>query len=70
MAILRFLADEGATLDAKLTKRSVRRGGGKEGWTALTIAEGVFYANTFKRSFETAEVLRDLLQQRGLTTAP
>jgi ankyrin repeat protein len=70
VAIVRFLADEGATLDATLTKTSVRGSGGKEGWTALTIAEGVFYANTFKRSFETAALLRDLLEQRGLTTAP
>ena len=45
---------------------TARRGGGKEGWTALTIAEGAFYAHTFKRSFETAALLRDLLEQRGL----
>ena len=60
-AIVQLLADEGATLDAKLTKTSVRRDGGKEGWTPLTIAEGVFYANTFKRNFETAALLRDLM---------
>ena len=60
-AIVQWLADEGATLDAKLTKTSVRRDGGKEGWTPLTIAEGVFYANTFKRNFETAALLRDLM---------
>ena len=68
MAIVRLLADEGATLDARLTKTSAHKNGGKEGWTPLTIAEGVFYANTFKRSLETAALLRDLMQQRGLPT--
>ncbi len=68
--IVQLLADEGATLDAKLTKTSVRGDGGKEGWTPLTIAEGVFYANTFKRSFETAALLRDLMAQHGLATEP
>ena len=66
MAIVQLLADEDAKLDAQLTRTSLRRDGGKEGWTPLTIAEGVFYANTFKRSFETAALLRDLLQQRRL----
>ena len=70
VAIVQLLADEGATLDAKLTKTSVRRDGGKEGWTPLTIAEGVFYANTFKRSFETAALLRDLMERRGSSTFP
>ena len=68
MAIVRLLADEGAQLDARLTKTSARRNGGQAGWTPLTIADGVFYANTFKRSLETAALLRDLLQQRGLPT--
>ena len=61
VAIVRLLADEGATLDAQLTKTNPKRGAAKEGWTPLTIAEGVFYANTFKRSFETAALLRDLM---------
>ena len=66
VAIVQLLADEGAKLDAQLTRRACRRDGGKEGWTPLTIAEGVFYANTFKRSFETAALLRDLMEQQGL----
>ena len=66
VAIVQLLADEGAKLDAQLTRTSLRRDGGKEGWTPLTIAEGVFYANTFKRSFETAALLRDLMEQQGL----
>ena len=37
--IVRFLHDKGATLDAT----------NETGWTALSIAEGVFYPNTFNR---------------------
>ena len=34
----------------------------KAGWTPLTIAEGVFYAGTFKRQVETASLLRRLME--------
>ena len=70
VAIVQLLVDEGATIDAKLTRTSPHRDGWQEGWTPLTIAEGVFYANTFKRSAETAALLRDLLERRGSSTLP
>jgi ankyrin repeat protein len=68
VAIVQLLADEGATIDARLTRTSAHSSGGKEGWTPLTIAEGVFYANTFKRSLETTDLLRGLMQRPGLPT--
>ncbi|MBM62910.1 MAG: hypothetical protein CL484_08185 [Acidobacteria bacterium] len=61
--IVQFLADNGAKLDAKLTKSGGGRSGWTEGWTALAIADGQFYGNTFKRSPETATLLRDLLSE-------
>ena len=69
-ALVLLLADHGAPLDAKLTKTSPHSRGAKEGWTPLTIADGVFYANTFKRSPETAALLRELLAAQGLSTDP
>ena len=36
------------------------------GWTPLTIAQGVFYAGTFKRQLDTAQLLRQLMTERGL----
>jgi hypothetical protein len=35
----------------------------------LTIAEGLFYANSFKRYPETALLLRRLMEERGLPPA-
>jgi hypothetical protein len=70
-AIVQLLVEKGARLDAKLTKNGPMRGGSlawKEGWTPLTIAEGVFYAGTFKRQLETAALLRQLMAARGLST--
>ena len=64
-AIVQLLAEHGAKLDAKLTKTSPNGNGAKEGWTPLTIAEGVFYANTFKRNFETAALLRELIAEQS-----
>ncbi len=63
-AIVQLLAERGAKLDAQLTRTNPKRGGAKEGWTPLTIAEGVFYANTFKRSFETTALLRELIVEQ------
>ena len=40
--------------------------GWQAGWTPLVIAEGVFYANTFKRSLETAALLHQLMSERGV----
>jgi ankyrin repeat protein len=70
-AIVQLLVAKGARLDAKLTKNGPMRGGSlawKEGWTPLTIAEGVFYAGTFKRQLETATLLRRMMTERGLAT--
>ena len=65
-ALVQFLIDRGARLDAKLTKSGGGNVGWQAGWTPLAIAEGVFYANTFKRSLETAALLRQLMSERGV----
>jgi len=68
-AIIELLVSKGARLDAKLTKDGPMRGGSlawKAGWTPLAIAEGVFYAGTFKRQVESARLLRRLMAERGL----
>jgi hypothetical protein len=44
--------------------------GWKAGWTPLAIADGLFYANTFKRYPETAALLRRLMQEGGLPVPP
>ncbi len=49
--IVRFLVEKGANIDAVNEK----------GWTALSVAQGVFYPNTFNRHPE----LVDLLMQLG-----
>ena len=48
--IVRFLADNGADLDAT----------NGIGWTALSIAEGVFYPNTFNRHPDIVGILHEL----------
>jgi ankyrin repeat protein len=68
--IVQLLADKGARLDARLTKAGGGGVGWKEGWTPLAIADGLFYANSFKRYPETATLLRRLMQERGLPTSP
>lgn len=65
--IVTLLVDRGASLDATLTKTGGGPLGWKAGWTPLTIADGVFYANTFKRSPETAAVLRRFMETRAAT---
>jgi ankyrin repeat protein len=65
-AIVELLVGKGARLDVALTRTGGGALGWKEGWTPLRIAEGVFYSNTFKRSEETADVLRRLMRERGL----
>jgi ankyrin repeat protein len=68
-AIVELLASKGARLDAPLTKDGPARGGSlawKAGWTPLAIADGVFYAGTFKRQLETAALLRRLMAEQGL----
>jgi ankyrin repeat protein len=54
-SVVQYLVDKGAKLDVR-TKR--------EGWTPLTIAEGVFIANTFKMQPATAELLRRIMQSQ------
>lgn len=67
--IVRLLVDKGARLDVKLRKTGGGALGWKDGWTPLMIAEGLFYANTFKRHPETAALLRQLMRERGLPLA-
>jgi hypothetical protein len=50
------LADKGATLNVK----------NRIGWTPLTIADGVLYAEFFKQHRDTAALLRQLLKDRDL----
>ena len=69
-AIVQLLVDKGARLDAKLTKAGGGNLGWKEGWTPLIIAEGVFYANSFKRYPETAALLRRLMKEHGVPIDP
>lgn len=66
-AVVQFLVSKGAKLDVKLTKTGGGNLGWKEGWTPLAIAEGLFYANTFKRHPETAALLRRLMKEQGLS---
>jgi ankyrin repeat protein len=55
-AIVQFLVDHGARLDAR----------NKLGWTPLMCAEGVFVANTEKDWPETVALMRKLMAERGL----
>ena len=42
--------------------------GGKRGWTPLAIANGLSYADFYTEQPRAAEVLRNLMQVRGLPT--
>jgi ankyrin repeat protein len=66
-ALVELLAAKGAKLDAALTKTGGGGVGWKEGWTPLAIAEGLFYANSYKRHPETAALLRRLVDERSST---
>jgi ankyrin repeat protein len=55
-AIIQFLVDHGAKLDAR----------NKLGWTPLMCAEGIFVANTLKDWPETVSLIRKLMKDRGL----
>jgi len=55
-ALVQFLVDHGAKLDAR----------NKLGWTPLMCAEGVFVANTEKDWPETVLLIRKLMTERGL----
>jgi ankyrin repeat protein len=52
--LVRFLVAQGADLEAA----------NKQGWTPLTIAEGVFYSNTGKRWPEMEKLLLELGARR------
>ena len=68
-ALVQWLVDKGAKLDARLTKSgggTEGTGGWRAGWTPLTIADGVFYAAAFKAHPETAALLRQLMKERGV----
>lgn len=57
LAVIRFLADQGAKLDVVNAK----------GWTPLTVADGVEYTPAvLKRYPEAAALIRQLLADRGL----
>ena len=58
--IVQFLVDKGADLLAE-TKN--------EGWTPLRIADGVHYTGTVKRADHTAELLRQVMKERGVYSA-
>jgi hypothetical protein len=55
--LVRMLVEKGAKLDARNSK----------GWLPLTIAEGIEYTpDIFKRYPETAELLRQMMRERGI----
>jgi ankyrin repeat protein len=64
--IVQLLADRGARLNPRVTKSGGGNVGWKAGWTPLTIADGLFYANSLKRYPETAALLRRLMTERGV----
>jgi ankyrin repeat protein len=55
-SVVQYLADQGATLNVK----------NGIGWTPLIIADGVLYAEFLKVHRDTAALLRQLLNARGL----
>jgi ankyrin repeat protein len=56
--VVQYLADHGGKLDVK----------DEHGWTALTVANGINYSDFFKAQPATADLLRKLMQDRGLST--
>ena len=56
-AIVQYLVDRGAQLDARTTL----------GWTPLKVAEGVFFANAKKEFPAAAAILRKAMTDRGLS---
>ena len=56
--IVEYLVEQGAALDARTA----------EGWTPLAIANGLSYSDFFKAQAHTAELLRELMAARGLST--
>jgi len=56
--VVQYLVDHGAKLDAK----------DERGWTALTVANGINYSDFFKAQPPTADLLRKLMRDRGIST--
>jgi len=57
-AVVEFLVAQGARLDP----RDVR------GWTPFTVATGIAYGDVYKQQPQTAELLKKLLTDKGLST--
>lgn len=60
-SVVKFLVEKGARLDVKTVK---------EGWTPLAIADGVFIANTYKATPQTAALLRQLTGEESPVGSP
>jgi ankyrin repeat protein len=56
-SVAQYLVDKGAKLDAKDMR----------GWTPLLVANGIDYTDFFKQQTATAELLRRLMKERGLS---
>jgi ankyrin repeat protein len=57
-AIVEYLVDKGAKLDAL----------DEHGWSALAIARGLTYTDFYKEQPQTAALLRQLMEARGIST--
>ena len=55
-SVAQYLFEKGARPDVK----------NRIGWTPLTIADGVLYAEFFKQHRDTAALLRQLMKERGM----
>ena len=60
-SVVKLLHEKGAGLEVKTVK---------EGWTPLTIADGVLIANTYKATPHTAAYLRQLMGQAKESGSP
>jgi ankyrin len=56
--VVEYLVAEGARLDPRDAR----------GWTPFTVANGISYGDVFKQQPQTADLLKKLMQARGLST--
>jgi hypothetical protein len=56
--VVDFLVAQGAKLDPRDGR----------GWTPFTVASGIAYGDVYKQQPQTAELLKKLMTERGLTT--
>ena len=56
--VVEYLVAQGARLDSRDAR----------GWTPFTVANGISYGDVFKQQPQTAELLKRLMQARGLST--